>query len=214
MLGLPQNGLHAIIDDSDVMVASIAHAEVADCLFFVRRCETLCRNDGFRVVGLARAPASAVIPGLRISSFEAAVQGTSLPTAAGFRHRGAPARPAMRRATHAAPPTASTVASRSPVTDTCRAGTPRRTGPQRPQNALQADQARGPRPAPLVLAPLRLRQQRLDQLPLLHRSTTQTASCPCKKFNKRPASRGVPSLRPNLFMKHALEHRHGSTSAR
>src|SRR5271163_4975698 len=43
---------------------------------------------------------------------------------------------------------------------------PRRSGLQHPQNTLQASPIGRPRTTSLVLAPLRLRQQRLDQLPL------------------------------------------------
>ena len=91
---------------------------------------------------------------------------TSPPTSAGPRHRAHPTTPATRRAIRLALSTASTAASRSPEMDTCRAKTPRRTGLQHPKNALKTRPVRRPRTPTLVLAALRLRQQRLDQLPL------------------------------------------------
>jgi hypothetical protein len=65
---------------------------------------------------------------------------------------------------------------------------PRRPGLQYPQNTLQTGPIGRPRTAWLVLATLRLWQQKLDQLPPALRSTTQTASCSCKKLIKPPTS--------------------------
>src|SRR6202789_1295570 len=129
---------------------------------------------------------------------------TSLPTAAGLLHRARPAALAKRRATHPALPTASTAASRSQATHTCRArtATPRRSvtptkcPPDRP----------GWRPKDGLACPCAASVQATTarSTPTALHSTTQTASCSCKKSIKPPTLCRVSNLRPNLFMKHAL----------
>jgi hypothetical protein len=83
---------------------------------------------------------------------------------------------------------------------------PRRAGLQHPQNALQAGPVRRPRTARLSLR--RFGSGSSGSISShCARSTTQIASCSCKKFIKPTPHAEVPSLRPNLFMKHALgEH--------
>src|SRR5258708_10016095 len=92
--------------------------------------------------------------------------GTSLPTSADLRHRAHPVaspgvEPHILLFPLLQPPPAGrrrrVLVGQEP---------PRRARLQHPQNALQTGPARRPRPASLVPAPLRLRQPRLDQLPL------------------------------------------------
>ena len=56
----------------------------------------------------------------------------------------------------------SDVASRSKAKDTHRAKTPRRSGPQNPQNAFKTGPVRRRRTATTIVPPHRLRQQRPD----------------------------------------------------
>ena len=134
---------------------------------------------------------------------------TSLPTAAGLRHRVLPATLAMRRATHPAPPNASTVASRSPETDTCRA---KNATPHRSAAPTKCPPGRpGSRPMAGPACPCAASAQATEarSTPTAHRSTTQTASCPCKKFNKRPASSKSPQLEAESIYETRSNHQMG-----
>ncbi len=84
--------------------------------------------------------------------------------------------------------------------------TPRSARLQHPQDAFEAGPIRCPRTAPSVLAPLRLRQQRLNQLPLPLTQQLKTLLAHAKSSTNHPPHAEVHSLRPNLFMKHALKN--------
>jgi hypothetical protein len=77
-------------------------------------------------------------------------------------------------------------------------------GLQHPQDALQAVPAGCPWTPSLVLATFRLRQQRLDQLPLRLTQQLESLLAHARTSSNHPPHTEVPSLRPNLFMKHAL----------
>ena len=68
----------------------------------------------------------------------------------------------------------------------------------------KASPVRRPRTAPPVLALLRFRQQRLDQLPLPLTQQLKPLLAHARSSSNPPPHPEVSSLRPNLFMKHAL----------
>jgi len=55
-----------------------------------------------------------------------------------------------------------------------------------------------------LFEPLRFRQQRLDQLPLRIVQQLESLLAHTRSSTNHPPHAVVPSLRPNLFMKHAL----------
>ena len=130
--------------------------------------------------------------------------GTPLPTVVDLRRRARPATLARHRAIHPAPPTASTAANRSSERDTCRAKTSTLRLSATPQNALKAVTVRCPRTTPLVLAALRLRQQRIDQPPLRIVQQLKWLLAHATSASNHSSLAEFHSLRPNLFMKHAL----------
>jgi len=114
--------------------------------------------------------------------------GTSLPTSTVLRRRAHPVTLAMRPATRPALPTASTAASRSPEKDICQAGTATLHPSATPTGCLP--DKHGWRPMDALACPCDASAQAAAarSAPTAHRSTTQIASCSCKKFIKPPAS--------------------------
>lgn len=72
--------------------------------------------------------------------------------------------------------------------------------------SIKAVTVRCPRTTPLVLAALRLRQQRIDQHPLRIVQQLKSLLAHAKSSSNHSSLAEVHSLRPNLFMKHALRH--------
>ena len=83
--------------------------------------------------------------------------------------------------------------------------TPRRASPQHPQDALRTRPIGGPRTATVVFPTLRLRKQRADQRPLRITQQLESLLAHAGSSSKHPPQAEVSILRPNLFMKHALE---------
>ena len=130
----------------------------------------------------------------------AAVQELLLPLQQAF----AIERTQQRSGTHPALPTASIAASRSQVTDTCRAKTAT-PHPSATPTGCPPD-TRGWTPKAGLACPCAASARAAADIstPTAPHSITGIASCSCKKFIKPAPHAEVPSLRPNLFMKHAL----------
>jgi hypothetical protein len=114
-------------------------------------------------------------------------------TSAGLRHRARPTALAMHRAKHPALPTASAAASRSRAKDTCRAknATPRSATPT---GCLQGRPDSTPTDGPGGPCAASAQATAARSTPTAHPSTTQTASCSCKKFIKQTASHRSPQI--------------------
>jgi hypothetical protein len=131
-----------------------------------------------------------------------------------FGERGLRKRNFSRRGTFEPNSQRKTAASRSQEKDTGRAkiATPRRSAtPTKCPLGRPGCKPMDGRACPCAASALAAVAQSTPTAP---HSTTRTASCSCKKCSKPPTSGKVSSLRPNLFMKHALGHIAGSPSAK
>ena len=120
--------------------------------------------------------------------------GTSPPTSAALRRPALPAAFARRPATHPALPTASIAASRSQVTDTCRAKTATPHPSATPTGCPPDTHGWTPTVARACPCAASAQAAVARSTPTAPRSTTGIASCSYKKFIKSPASPRSPQL--------------------
>ena len=96
----------------------------------------------------------------------------------------APSSVARRPATHSVLPTASTAASRSPARDTGRARTSKPRLSAIPTECLLGKPGRVPTDGPAYPCAASVQAAKDQSTPTVPLSTTQIASCSCKKFNR------------------------------
>src|SRR5208283_5475241 len=128
------------------------------------------------------------------------------PIAAGLHRRALPAVRATHPATRLALPTVSAAASRWVERDTCRAETAMPSRSAKSRECPRSSPGWRPRGVPGCPCAASAQAAAARSAPTAHRSTAPIASCSYKKFIKAKPSCKEPSLRPYLFMKHALDN--------